>query len=180
MIGVTWWAVTKIETGVGDLVQRIRDGQAHVEYSVARWSGGQVTLCAVCTVHNEMRSVDFLVEPQNQGWRISWLSLRTKVGGFLGWASKSWLVGFLVWTSKPAAAVWWFRPQNHCDGFLVGPQNQAGDGLSVAPQNRREEDGVGHTSRSSGFFYVQASRARVSQFASKLAEWWWVVHVASS
>jgi hypothetical protein len=36
MIGVTWWAVTKIETGVGDLVQRIRDGQAHVEYSVAR------------------------------------------------------------------------------------------------------------------------------------------------
>jgi hypothetical protein len=41
--------------------------------------------------------------------------------------------------------------------------------LSVAPQNRREdEDGAGHTSRSSGLLHVEASRVRIYQFASKL------------
>jgi hypothetical protein len=53
--------------------------------------------------------------------------------------------------------------------FWFGPQNQAGDGLSVAPQNRQEEDGR-HTSRSSGLLHLEASRVRVSQFASKLTE----------
>jgi hypothetical protein len=43
---------------------------AHVGYSVAGQSGGQVTPCAVYTVHVEMRSVCFLVEPQNQGRRF--------------------------------------------------------------------------------------------------------------
>jgi hypothetical protein len=43
---------------------------AQVGYSVARRSGGQVTLCAVCTMHMEMRSAGFLVEPQNQGRRF--------------------------------------------------------------------------------------------------------------
>jgi hypothetical protein len=50
------------------------------------------------------------------------------------------------------------------------PQNQAGDGLSVATQNRREEDGVGHVSRSGCLLHREASRARIFQFASKLAE----------
>jgi hypothetical protein len=61
-------------------------------------------------------------------------------------------------------------------------QNEVGYGLSVAPQNRREDDhGVGHASRSSGLLHLEASRARVSQFASKLAEERRrVVHVASS
>jgi hypothetical protein len=44
-----------------------------------------------------------------------------------------------------------------------GPRNQAGYGLSVLPQNRREGDGVGHTSRSSGLLCVKSSRASVSQ-----------------
>jgi hypothetical protein len=40
---------------------------------------------------------------------------------------------------------------------------------------------VGHTSRSSGLLCVEASRARVSQFPSKLAEARrWDVHVAPS
>jgi hypothetical protein len=47
-----------------------RDGQAHVRYLVVRRSGGQVTSCVICIVHIEMRSVSFLVEPQNQG-RVS-------------------------------------------------------------------------------------------------------------
>jgi hypothetical protein len=39
--------------------------------------------------------------------------------------------------------------------------------LLVAPQNRQEGDGVGHTSRSSGLLRVEASRARVSQSVLK-------------
>jgi hypothetical protein len=48
-----------------------------------------------------------------------------------------------------------------------GPQNQVGFGLSVAPQNRRREVGVGHASRSSSLLGVEASLARVSQFDLK-------------
>jgi hypothetical protein len=60
-------------------------------------------------------------------------------------------------------------PQNHRDGFLFGPQNQAGYGLLVVSQNRRE-DGVDarQVSRSSGLLYVEASRTRVFQFDLKL------------
>jgi hypothetical protein len=64
---VAWWAATRIEVGVGDLVQKTEDGQAQVGYSVAGRSRGQVTLCAVCTMHKETRSVSFFVQPQNQG-----------------------------------------------------------------------------------------------------------------
>jgi hypothetical protein len=35
----------------------------HVEYSVVGRSRGRVALCAVCTVHMEMWSASFLVEP---------------------------------------------------------------------------------------------------------------------
>jgi hypothetical protein len=41
-------------------------------------------------------------------------------------------------------------------------------GLSVAPQNRREdEDDVGHASRSSGLIHLEASRVRVFQSSLK-------------
>jgi glycerate kinase len=43
-----------------------------------------------------------------------------------------------------------------------------GFGLSVAPQNQREdEDGVGHASGSSGLLHLEASQARVSQLCLK-------------
>jgi hypothetical protein len=51
----------RIEVGVRDLVERTRDGQAQVGYSVAGRSRGRVTLRAICTVHKEIRSVGFLV-----------------------------------------------------------------------------------------------------------------------
>jgi hypothetical protein len=51
----------------------------------------------------------------------------------------------------------WFVPQNH-----------VGFDLSVAPQNRRREIGVGRTSRSSGLLRVEASLARVSQSGLKI------------
>jgi hypothetical protein len=65
--GAAWWAAMRIVAGVGDLVQRIGDGQALVGNSVDGRSGSRVTLCAVCTVHVETRSAGFLVESQNQG-----------------------------------------------------------------------------------------------------------------
>jgi hypothetical protein len=48
-----------------------------------------------------------------------------------------------------------------------GPQNQVGFDLLVAPQNRRREVSVGHTSRSCGLLHVEASLARVSQSVLK-------------
>jgi hypothetical protein len=67
----TWQAATRIEAGVGDLVQRTEDGQAQIGYSVAERSRGRVTLCVVCAVHKETRSVSFLVWPQNQARWVS-------------------------------------------------------------------------------------------------------------
>jgi hypothetical protein len=91
---------------------------AQVGYSVAGWSRGRVAPCAVCTWHVETRSVDFLVEPQNQGrWFVSGLASKP-----LGWFSP-------VWPQN-----WWRRflpvwPQNRWSGFLVEPQNHGGGGF---------------------------------------------------
>jgi hypothetical protein len=52
----------RIKVGVGDLVQRIRDDQAQVRYSVARRSGGRVMPCAILIIHvGERRIAGFLV-----------------------------------------------------------------------------------------------------------------------
>jgi hypothetical protein len=48
-----------------------------------------------------------------------------------------------------------------------GASNQVGFGLSVAPQNRRREVGVGHALRSSGLLDVKASLGKVSQSGLK-------------
>jgi hypothetical protein len=77
--------------------------------------------CAVYIVHKETRSVGFLVEPQNQGRWVSRFGPQNRQLRFSD-------LGLKITTT-----VSWF-----------GPQNQAGDGLSVAPQNQQEEDGVGH------------------------------------
>jgi hypothetical protein len=93
-------------------VQRTRDGQVQVGYSMAGQSGGRVTLCAVCIVHKETRNSYFLVEPQNQG---PWVSR---------FGPQNWQPRFDDLGLKITVTVSWF-----------GPQNQAGYGLSVVPQN---------------------------------------------
>jgi hypothetical protein len=60
-----------------------RDGQTQVGYSVAGRSGGHVTSCAICIVHMEMMSVNFLVELQNQGRRFSSLGLKIGCSGLM-------------------------------------------------------------------------------------------------
>jgi hypothetical protein len=53
-----WWATTRIEAGVGDLVRRIADDQKQVGYSVAEILGDRVTPCVICVIHvEETRSV---------------------------------------------------------------------------------------------------------------------------
>jgi hypothetical protein len=54
---------------------------AQVECSMAGRSRGRAAPCAVCIVHVETKSVDFLVEPQNQDRRfVSGLTSKS-----LGW-----------------------------------------------------------------------------------------------
>jgi hypothetical protein len=73
---------------------------AQVGYSVAGRSGGRVMLCAVCTMHEVMRSMSFLVEPQNQGRRfVSGLASKP-LERFPGLGLKSGSSGLVIWTSK--------------------------------------------------------------------------------
>jgi hypothetical protein len=51
--------------------------------------------------------------------------------------------------------------------FWFGHQNQTDYGLSVAPQNQWEGDGMGHTLISSSLLRVEASRSRVFQSGLK-------------
>jgi hypothetical protein len=85
-----------------------------VGYSVAEQSRGRVTLCAVCIVHVETRSVSLLIEFQNQGRRfISGLALKP-LGWFVsGLVSKPLGRFFPIWLQN-----WWRR------FLLVWPQNR--------------------------------------------------------
>jgi hypothetical protein len=107
--GAIWRAVTRIVEGIEDQMQRTRDGQTEVGYSVVGRLRGQVMLCMVCTVHKETRSTCFLVWPKNRWLWVSPQNLQLQFGD-LG--------------RKITATVSWF-----------GPQNQTGYGLLVAPQN---------------------------------------------
>jgi hypothetical protein len=84
-------------------------------------------LCAVCTVHKEMRSVGSLVEPQNQGLRfVSGLALKPLGQFVIGFASKSLGRFLLVWL------------QNRWRRFLlIWPQNQWLRVSRFGPQNRQ-------------------------------------------
>jgi hypothetical protein len=90
--------------------------------------------------------------PQNQGRRFLpvWPQNRwLRVSRF---GPQNWQIQFSDLGLKITPTVSWFGPQNH-----------VGYGLSVAPQNRREdEDDVGHVSRSTGLLRLEASPARVT------------------
>jgi hypothetical protein len=84
--------------------------------------------------------------------------------------------------SKPVSQVSWFGPQNQQLRFgdlglkitatvsYFRPQNHAGFGLSIAPQNRWREDSAGHESRSGGLLHLVGSHARVSLPSLKTGE----------
>jgi hypothetical protein len=82
-------------------------------------------------VHKETRSAGFLVQPQNQGRRVSQFGPQNRQ------------LRFDDLVQKISVTVSWFAPQN-----------QVSYGLSVVPHNQREdEDGIGHTSKSSGLLH---------------------------
>jgi hypothetical protein len=86
---------------------------AQVRYSVAERLRGRVAPCAVCTMHVETRSADFLVEPQNPGrrfvsgfgWFLIDLGLKTDGDGFHRFGLKKGGDGFCGLASKPATTV---------------------------------------------------------------------------
>jgi hypothetical protein len=86
--------------------------------------------------------VNFFVEPQNQGGR-----------GFPGLGLKTGSSGLDLTITATVSR--------------FGPQNHAGFGLSVAPQNRWREVSTGHVSRSSGLLGMEASLGRVFQSGLK-------------
>jgi hypothetical protein len=104
------------------------------------------------TVHVETRSESFLVEPQNQGGRfVSGLASKP-LGRFSPVCPQNRWRRFLpVWPQNQWLWVSQFGPQNKQIWFgdlglkitatvsWFVPQNQVGDGLSVAPQNRFED-----------------------------------------
>jgi hypothetical protein len=101
-----------------------------VGYSVAQQSRGRVTLCAVCTVHMEMRSVGYLVEPRNQGRRfVSGLTSKPMAMIFSSLASKPVASVFSGLASKPVATVVPGLASKPVVDFLVEPQNQGGGGF---------------------------------------------------
>jgi hypothetical protein len=112
--------------------------------------------------------------------RVSWFSLKTKVNGFSWFGLKTGGYGSCGLASKSVAQVSRFGPQNQQLWFgdsahkinvmfsSFRSQNQVGNGLSVAPQNRQEdEDGAGHASRSSGWLHLEVSQTRLSQSSLK-------------
>jgi hypothetical protein len=80
------------------------------------------------------------------------LSLKTKVVEGFRFGPQNWQLPFGDLGLKIIAMVSWF-----------GPQNEVCYSLSVAPENRWEEDGAGHTLRSSGLLRVEASGTTISQ-----------------
>jgi hypothetical protein len=91
-------------------------------------------LCAVCTVHVEMRSAGFLAEPQNQGqWFVSGLrfGLKTTRTVFSGLASKPVVMVFSGFGLKTGGDGFSRFGLKTCGvvGFLVEPPNQGGGGF---------------------------------------------------
>jgi hypothetical protein len=76
-----------------------------------------VTLCAVCTVHMKMRSVSFLLEPQNQGQWFSDLGLKTGCFDLVIWVSKSprWFLGLDLKTQQATVC----RLRHKIDGRML-------------------------------------------------------------
>jgi hypothetical protein len=101
-----------------------------VGYSVAGRSRGRVPLCAVCTVHVEMRSVGFLVEPQNQGRRfVSGLASKKVATVFSNLALKPVAMVFSGLASKLMSTVSSGLASKSVVSFLIEPQNQGGGGF---------------------------------------------------
>jgi hypothetical protein len=180
--GAAWRVVMKIMAGVGDLVQRTGDGHT------GQILDGQTIGRSVDTVrglyHAWRDEERMFLGWASKPWSTvcQWFFLKTNGTVSPGLVSKlvatvspdlaSKLVvkGFLVWALKPTAQFGDLGLKITMTVSWFAPQNQASYGLSVAPQNRSEdEDNAGHTSRSSGLLHVESCQRRVSQSGFKIS-----------
>jgi hypothetical protein len=109
MIGAAWRAMTRIEAEVEDLVQRTRDSQAQVGYSVVERL--EVGWCCV-------RSA-----PCTRRWGalVSWFSLKTKVNDFSRFCRKTAGYGSCGLTSKPLTWVSGLGLKTGSCGMVIWP-----------------------------------------------------------
>jgi hypothetical protein len=105
---------------------------------------------------------------KTSGDDFRWFGLKTSGDGFLQFGLKTGGDGFSRFGLKTGS--YWFGDLGLKITPTVswfGPQNHAGFGLSVAPQNRRREVCAGHVSRSSGLLGMKASPDRIFQSGLK-------------
>jgi hypothetical protein len=70
-------------------VQSTGDDQVQVRYSMVRRSGGRMMPCAIYIMHKETRNTSFLIDPQNQGRRVSRFGPQNRQLRFLGLGLKT-------------------------------------------------------------------------------------------
>jgi hypothetical protein len=120
VVGAAWRIVMRIVAGVGDLMQRTRDG------CTSQVLGGRMidrSGDAECGPHyprgdGERRFLGWGSKPRSTVYQwfglkslkstrmVSQFDLKTGREGFSGLASQSMEEGFSVWASKPVAMVW--------------------------------------------------------------------------
>jgi hypothetical protein len=172
--GVAWCAATRIMTGVGDLVQRTRDGRTCQILGVRAIERSGDSMCDLHRTYGdeERAFLGWASKPRSTVCHrfdlkttgivffglnskpvatVSWLSLKIKV-----------VEGFSILASKTATTVWWFVSQNHRDSFLVWVSKPSRlRFVACATKSMGGCDDMWHTSRSSGLLCVEANLARV-------------------
>jgi hypothetical protein len=159
--GATWRAATRIVVRVGDLVQRTEDG--HTGRVLDGWTIGR-SGDVVCGLHcacgdEEHEFLGWASKPRSTVYQ--WFDFKTTRTVSLILTSKPVASDSPVWTSK-LTAIWWFMPHNYHNGFLLWalkPNGLRFVGCITKPTE--DENGSGHTSRSSSLLCVKASQARV-------------------
>jgi hypothetical protein len=192
--GAAWHAVMRIVAGVGDLVQRIEDDRT------GRVLGGRVierssdVVYGLCRAYGDEERGFLDWASKSRSTVCPWFGLKTTGTVSPVWPLNQWR-RFLGWASKPRwLRVFRFGLQNRqlrfgdlglkiiAIFFWFGPQNQAGFGLSVAPQNRREGAMVWDTRRDlAAYFAWKQVWLEFFSLALRLGEaWCWMVHMTPS
>jgi hypothetical protein len=125
---------------------------------MARRSRGQVMSCVICTVHMEMKSTDFLVEPQNQDRWFFGLCLKTDSFDLVIWVSKSSRRFLSLGLKNMWDSVWWLHHKIN--------------GGRLARDTRRHVAAC--------FAWKQVGLGFSSMTLRLLEAWWRMIHVASS
>jgi hypothetical protein len=156
--------------------------------------GGRVTLCAVCTVHKEMRSTGFLVWPQNQGWWfVSGLTSKPLRRFLPVWSQNQSRRFFPVWPQNRWLRVFRLSLKTDSYGLVIWDSKSPRWFLGLCLKTKwatvyrlcHKTDGrmktVRRTHRDLAACFTWKSRARISQPGLKTDRGTtWMVHVSTS